>query len=225
MKDYNRSHKIRRFLKCSCIALITIGVCLLILCQVPAFSERARELATAWGQSWQLRALDMARERWAARSFSSYYLTINVSIWNEGTGSDLFSGVEPGGLITTCRYEAEVIDEAVVTTIENTCASTTWGEPIFSIHVPETVTGLFNEIERTITEHECGPNGCICDGFIGVDVSYDRRLGYPKTVKESRKQEYLLFLNDLSLFTTWGCTLVGWGLWLPEYKVTLVPIP
>lgn len=195
-----------------------------MLCQIPAFPERARELVIAWDQSRQLQELDTARERWAARSFSSYHLTINVSYWSEGNVPYLFGVVRPGELIVSCRYEAEVRDEAVVSTIENTCASTTLGGPTSSITVSKTVTDLFDEIERTIVKRECGPNGCICDGFIGVDVSYDRHLGYPKAIKESRKQEYLLLLEDLSLFTIQGCTFVGWSVGLPEYKVTLVPI-
>ncbi len=60
-----------------------------------------------------------------------------------------------------------------------------------------TVAELFARAERAISAPECGPNGCICDGPIIVDVVYDSALGYPQRldyrVSPENRWRYLEF--------------------------------
>ncbi len=98
--------------------------------------------------------LAAAQERWAARQFARYRLAVEYS----------------GGLIE-CRQDAEIRGETVVAIMRNTC-------PVGVL----TVTDVFNRIDVNLTTRagRCGPNGCGCDGTIGVDATYDTTLGYPR---------------------------------------------
>jgi hypothetical protein len=110
-------------------------------------------LLALWLYPLKTRELDAARSRWAARPFSHYRLVIEY------------------GQLRYCRQSVEVADEQVVAILENTCSEPT-----------PTVTDLFERIERDIAtvSGRCGPNGCGCDGTIGVSAAYDPTLGYPQ---------------------------------------------
>ena len=105
---------------------------------------------------WQLPALELraARGRWAALKLAHYRLDLQY------------------GALGYCHQSIEVKDERVVAVLENTCS-----EPA------PTVSGLFDQIERTIntSQGRCGPNGCDCDGTISVIAEYDPRMGFPRT--------------------------------------------
>jgi hypothetical protein len=96
--------------------------------------------------------LSAARDRWAARSFSHYRMSLEY------------------GLTGYCSQVVEVVGEQVVAVLHNTCK-----EPA------PTVSDLFARIERDQAGlgGRCGPNGCACDGTVVVAAAYDTQLGYP----------------------------------------------
>ena len=105
---------------------------------------------------WQRPALELraARARWAAQQLSHYRIELRY------------------GALGYCRQRVEVRNGSVAQVLENTCS-----EPA------PTVDQLFDQIDRTIetAQGSCGPNGCACDGTIGVFAEYDPRMGYPRT--------------------------------------------
>jgi hypothetical protein len=148
----------------------------------------------------QAQSLAAARALWDRRPFSRYRMA------TEHTGG-----------LGTCRQDVEVRDERVIAVLSNTCPRS-----------PMTVTNLFVEIERYILTigGQCGPNGCDCDGPIGVDVIYDSRLGYPRQLEVRSKPElrwrYLAYWRRV--LSGGGCTLVGFG--GPAIEVVaLTPLP
>ncbi len=204
-----------------CTTFMVILAGLLVLSHIPTFTKMLGELAVARGQKRQLRTLQEAIARWEVVPFAEYRLHVNVSSRSLGTtkamvrmGDDI-RVVDVGELVDSCTYTVEIKDEVVVSTPSNTCSST-----------PMTVTEFFADIEQTIIEHACGPNGCRCDGYIGVEASYDTAFGYPQTVKMSRMREHLFsyFFEDPYGFLISGCTMTGWGLVLPVFEMELTPI-
>ena len=166
---------------------------------VALLSCAAVGLALQWAPS-QEQSLAAARALWDRRPFSRYRMV------TEHTG-----GLE------TCRQDVEVWDERVVAVLSNTCPRS-----------PMTVVNLFLEIERYILTigGQCGPNGCACDGPIGVDVVYDSRLGYPRRLKVRSKPEqrwqYPAYWRRL--LSGGGCTLIGFD--GPAIEVvSLTPLP
>ena len=211
----------RPVLSMGCTTLMIITAGLLALSHIPRFMILQGELAVARRQNQQLRTLYKARERWAGVAIREYRLRVDVNSWSDGTTKALVRLgnenriLDIGELAESCAYTIEVEDESVVSMTTNSCLSD-----------PMTVTDFFEDIEQTITRHACGPNGCRCDGFIDIEVEYDPDSGYPQTMKKSRVRENLLsffFADQFGLLPS-GCTLVGWGLVLPEYELRLTPI-
>ena len=71
-------------------------------------------------------------------------------------------------------------------------------------------------LERREKNPQCGPNGCICDGPIVMDVIYDPEHGYPKQITytlrqdlRSRDLQYWLALLDGSLANCPQVTYIG----------------
>jgi hypothetical protein len=148
----------------------------------------------------QAQVLAASRGLWDRRAFSRYRLV------TEHTGG-----------LAVCRQEVEVLDERVVARFVNTCPRS-----------PLTVGQLFLEIERynLTIGGQCGPNGCACDGPIEVDVTYDRRLGYPRRIEVRSKPErrWLYLEYWRRLVSGGGCTLIGFS--GPTIEVVaLTPLP
>lgn len=139
-----------------------------------------------------------AQARWSKRPFSCYRLVVDQ--------------VSP----ITCHYDVDIHTEKVVTTFQNTCP-----QPLM------TVSDMFNVIGSQLRKHECGPNGCDCDGPIGILAKYDAQFGYPtqweiRTRPELRWQS--LFGWKQLFSANVYCTLIGFI----GQKVTvssLTPLP
>jgi hypothetical protein len=212
----------RPTLALGCITLIILAAGFIILSHISLITNALGDLFLDNQQNRQLRSLQDARGRWATRSFSDYHLSVDVKYWSSGNTTTIVRTgnairvVDIGELVEHCAYTLEIENDDLIATTRNSCSST----PLY-------VGDFFQEIEQTITQHQCGPNGCRCDGFIDVDVVYDSESGFPKTMKISLKQEHHLstFLADPHGLLPSGCTMVGWGLVLPEYSLTLTPHP
>jgi len=103
------------------------------------------------------RKLAAARQRWATHAIPHYRLVVRM-VDDDGGG---------------CRQDIVVQHEQVMRVFENTCRGSA-----------RTVTELFDWIEQRIASYRaqprgCGPNGCACDGTLGVDATYDAERGYP----------------------------------------------
>jgi hypothetical protein len=149
---------------------------------------------TLWGSVSQIEELEAAKANWAARPFTRYHVVIEQS----GFG--------------TCRQDFEMENEVITIVFENGCGSRS----------PHTITDLFNDIESTLTSHECGPNGCECDGVKSVTVVYHEQLGYPMSIDYHFKKKWLTVERLLS-FGQVGCTLVGYS--FVDYSVAVTPLP
>jgi hypothetical protein len=144
--------------------------------------------------------LAAAQERWAARQFARYRLAVEYS----------------GGLID-CRQDAEIRGEAVVAIMRNTC-------PLGVL----TVTDVFNRIDVNLSTRvgRCGPNGCGCDGTVGVDATYDASLGYPRQMNLRLRPEERWHYPGYWRYTLLGgaCTLIGFRSETINI-VSLTPVP
>ncbi|MBD2355005.1 hypothetical protein H6G41_10280 [Tolypothrix sp. FACHB-123] len=126
--------------------------------------------------------LTAARKKWEAQSINHYQVTLNYPNHN-------------------CQQEVEIKDNTVIAVKKNTCQT-----------IPlKTITHLFTEIESAVNAEKCGPNGCACDGPVGIDANYDHKYGYPikfefKLKPEQRWQYFDYWKNQLS---GGYCTLVG----------------
>jgi hypothetical protein len=138
--------------------------------------------------------LEVAKERWNKQAIQHYRLSLNYSHLN-------------------CQQDVEIKDDKVVTVRENTCET-----------IPgKTVTELFGKIESLADGKECGPNGCACDGPLGVDAVYDAKFGYPRQVEIKLKPEkrWQYFEYWQGFFTQSYCTLIG----LSDQKITVTMNP
>jgi hypothetical protein len=110
--------------------------------------------------------LAKAQSRWAARDFKRYRMVVE-------TGDGFY---EP------CRQEVEIENEKVINVVQD-CK-----KPGSFVEQPtQTITDLFNELEKYSSKTECGPNGCACDGVMSADSSYDPQLGYPRQIEVKLK--------------------------------------
>jgi Family of unknown function (DUF6174) len=123
-----------------------------------------------------------AQKRWEKQAVFHYRLNINYSHIN-------------------CQQQVEIKDEKVIGVRQNTCSTI----------LPQTVTQLFQQIELFADSKKCGPNGCVCDGPIGVNAIYDTQFGYPRQIEISLKPEKRWLYPEYwkSAFTVRACTLVG----------------
>ncbi|MBI3762596.1 MAG: hypothetical protein HY260_12160 [Chloroflexi bacterium] len=134
-----------------------------------------------------------AKRLWAARPFLRYRMAL-----------DLLSDT---GM--TCRQEAEIKDEKVVTLYDNTCRRRAG-----------TITSLFDEIEFYAKNNHCRANGMVV-----VQVVYDYQWGYPRQI-DVHLSNHALWLNP-DYWGQWllrgGCSTFGFaGM---QVKVTsLAPI-
>ncbi|MBD2252157.1 DUF6174 domain-containing protein [Nostoc parmelioides] len=128
--------------------------------------------------------LAVAQKNWLKQGILHYKITINYLSPNK------------------CQQEVEIKNETVVAIKKNTCTTIP----------PLTITEMFKEIELLATGKECGPNGCACDGTIGVDATYDDQFGYPRRVAiKLQPEKRWLHFNSLSdIYPGRNCTLVGY---------------
>jgi hypothetical protein len=111
--------------------------------------------------------LAKAQSRWAARDFKRYRMVVETD----------------NGFSEPCRQEVEIENEKVINVVQD-CK-----KPGSFVEQPtQTITDLFNELEKYSSKTECGPNGCSCDGVISADASYDPQLGYPRQIELKLKR-------------------------------------
>lgn len=106
-----------------------------------------------------------AQERWAARPFDQYRLRVTI---REGA--------------TLCRMHVRVRGEEVIEVLGVA------GDDIACLDSLQTVTDLFAYVEA-YESPGCLPNGCACDGRIGMEAVYHPEWGYPTQVAIDVQQE------------------------------------
>lgn len=140
--------------------------------------------------------LAKAQSRWAARDFKRYRMVVETD----------------NGFAEPCRQEVEIENEKVINLVQD-CK-----KPGSFVEQPtQTITDLFNELEKYSSKTECGPNGCACDGVISADVSYEPQLGYPRQIELKLKR--LNFVEQwmhpqrrqeaIGMLRGGSCTLIG----------------
>jgi hypothetical protein len=103
-----------------------------------------------------LAALAEARARWEARNFEGYRIVFE---WENSWAT---------------KYVSVTVDQVALAN------RTPDVLPWLPFELEEvTVSQLFELIEVYIAETQCGVNGCVCDGYVAIDVEYDEQLGYP----------------------------------------------
>ena len=112
-------------------------------------------LLAVWLWPSQGSELALAQSRWQVRPFDRYHLVL-----------------EDSGGLRPCRQEIEVAGDQIVQVIANSCP----------YPAATTVSDLFATVRRYVAKPPCGPNGCACDGALGVEVAYHPQLGYPQQV-------------------------------------------
>ncbi len=101
----------------------------------------------------------VAHSIWGTQNLTDYRVTIRF--------------YHPGG---SCNTVIEVIDS--IGNIADLSGDACDGQRYHPIEV-WSVDGIFNHFELLFTEPLCGPNGCICDGYVVPIVEYHDTLGYP----------------------------------------------
>ncbi len=127
--------------------------------------------------------LAAARSKWISKSVSHYRLSLSYSSH------------------VNCQQEVEIQNDKVIAVRKNTCSA-----------MPAmTVTDLFKKVQSLADSKQCGPNGCACDGNVGVDASYDAKFGYPRQVQIRLKPEnrWLNLGYWTNQFTGGACTAIG----------------
>jgi hypothetical protein len=150
--------------------------------------------------------LDAAQAQWNSSGTRHYRFDVQLSHPDLDLMNDF------------CKYTVEVRDEAVTSVIENTCALP-----------PMTVSGLFGWLQKNVTRFEgkCGPNGCMCDGPVGLDASFDPQRGYPVKASIAPMSRHAVQYRDI-----WqrigckplACTTVGWCCYPRIKDVVVTPL-
>ena len=168
-------------------------ILLLVLLSWPMW-EVAQEVGKVVSQKLQVAELERAKGAWEDRPFSRYRLSI------EDPDGSLPHG-DRVGIPIDCRQVVEVDGDRVVKTLVNTCG------------VPPDVMEVFDIIERTIYHHQCGPNGCRCDGTVHLDVVYDPEYGYPVRVRRFITHDWTTIQWPPIAIVSMGglCTMMGFG--------------
>lgn len=111
-------------------------------------------------ESWRF---ELARQRWAARSFTEYRLEIERRI------SYPFSS-----RVEACRQILEISGTEVRQVVAGTCAPGVSVDAVFERFAPY--------VDRPVLWHRCGHGGCAC-AVTRVSAVYDRELGYPRLIE------------------------------------------
>jgi hypothetical protein len=127
--------------------------------------------------------LTLAKKTWNKQGISHYRLTLNYSSPEK------------------CQQELEIKADKIVSVKQNTCISIP----------PLNINELFKKIEAIADGKQCGPNGCACDGTIGVNANYDSQFGYPlRVVTTLQREKRWLYFNSLNdIYPGIPCTLIG----------------
>ena len=195
----------RLFLFGGGLIIIVLSVaCYAVLPYAPSLTPRNR-----FSNQPTYRALGAARKQWAGSNITHYDLKAKL------TDTTLFPEY--------CSYSVEVRNEEVVQTLTNTCSQ------------PMPISHLFDWIQANLDKYDgqCGPNGCACDGPLGLDVTFEPQRGYPfqaafHSMPQFASQYRSIFEQTLS---GWGapgfermCTLMG-GVYPQITEVTLTALP
>ncbi|MBA3873237.1 MAG: hypothetical protein H0X30_29230 [Anaerolineae bacterium] len=140
-------------------------------------------LALVVRQSDPINDLESAKARWNATGISDYRITIEFQ--------------RP---YSSCQLDFEVRGTNIGYKHKDSCnIGPVTGKPKPDTNWP-TVANLFAQIENVQKNQECGSNGCVCDGPIDLDVTYDPERGYPQKLayalnQNSRPHDPLSLLN------------------------------
>ncbi len=158
--------------------------------------EVAQEAGKFVSRKLQVAELKRAKGDWEDRPFARYRLSIEDPVGSLTHGDRV--GIS---YIEDCRQVVEVDGDRVVKTLVNTCG------------VPPDVMEVFDSIERALYHHQCGPNGCRCDGTVHLDVVYDPEYGYPVRVRRFVGHDWTtIHWPPLAIVTMGGaCTAAGFG--------------
>lgn len=131
-----------------------------------------------------LAAIDAAQRRWADSQTEHYQISVRMS----GSGEEHWTDM--------CSYRAEVRGERLVGAGSSSCN-----------FAPMTVSELFGWLRTNIQTFEgrCGPNGCACDGPIGLVAAYDPQRGYPLRASYRPQPQYAWLYQD----KPWYAHLLG----------------
>lgn len=143
------------------------------------------------------RALEQAQARWAAAALTDYRIVVELS-----------------STFYRCEQDFEVRAGEVGTMYANRCPVSPVMGTGSGMATRYTVTALFERIQTHLqNDAPCGPNGCLCDGVIGLDVEYDPALGYPILIHERLRPETRYFLPEFWIASLQGgpvCPLQGY---------------
>lgn len=132
--------------------------------------------------------LAAARARWAAAGTADYRIVVEIS-----------------STFYRCEQDFEVRGGQVGEMYANRCPTNPVMGSSSGSAARYTVEALFQRVaDHLAAGAPCGPNGCACDGTIGLDVDYDPTFGYPTRIAEVLRPE----TRFLSL-EFWGAFLRG----------------
>jgi hypothetical protein len=103
-----------------------------------------------------------------------------------------------------CQQTFDISENAVVVLVEDTCGDV-WA------HEPLTVDALFDRVRHDLRTKTCGPNGCVCDGVVTLQVIYHETWGYPVSLTTDLQPSHRwLYPEDWITFKA-GCTSEVWS--------------
>jgi hypothetical protein len=149
------------------------------------------------------RALAESKARWAAQGYSDYRIVVKYAL-----------------PLYDCVQDFEVRGGEIAYRHKDECSLTPVAGNNNGLFEPLIVPALFQRIDETLNTPVCGPNGCLCDGPLGVEVSYNGPLGYPQQITYRlmpdarwRYPDYWLvrFTGSLNCPTTGKNTLGGYA--------------
>ena len=100
----------------------------------------------------------LARRRWEANTIPHYQMEASYS-----------------GNWSQCYYNIEVLQQRIVRIFASECLGDGDSKTL-------SVDGIFEAYEQYANSQVCSLDGCYCDGFFGVNATYDPVLGYPQTI-------------------------------------------
>lgn len=127
-----------------------------------------------------LTQLAAARARWAANGTGDYRIVVAYSV-----------------PLYECVQDFEVRGGKVSYRHRDECPTNPVAGATGGLASLYTVQRLFERIEETLRGPSCGPNGCLCDGPIQLEVAYHPQSGYPQriswTLGQGQRWRYIDF--------------------------------
>lgn len=121
--------------------------------------------AVALYQAAPANQLAWAQARWAANGYAAYRIAVKYEV-----------------PLYQCEQDFEVRDGAVSYRHEDGCSVSPVNGAQGGLSEPMMISKLFRDIEDTLENPTCGPQGCLCDGPLGADVIYNAERGYPEKI-------------------------------------------